>query len=229
MFTSLNLIYFIMFLFPGGFIKLLLNRFAPRKRKAYTNLMETSELLLGSFLVLIINLPLVEISYNSFNINDNFFIENFSFIFLYTAFSFLICPLVAFGYYYFNKYLIHFFVNKFNKMSGRQEEATSNDVLENIFNHNTFKNINLNDSPVISIEKNGQILVRGRLCMYPGDGAEKREFVVNDSEIIDLYFEREVIFDSTTIQYCDIDSGTVIKIYDMSKFNDYVEQYYKNN
>ena len=243
MFTSLNLIYFVMFLFPGGFIKLLLDKFAPRKDKKHTNLMEASLLLSYSFLVLVVNFIVLIVAdrfcidlINTEAVGATLFeIEDFGFIFSYVLLSFFTCPIIALTWHFFNKLLVHRAVNKYNKKTGRLHETYGDNVFESIFNHDAFK-INFNSKPVVSIEKDHHVLVRGRLHMFSGDGAENREIVVNDAEMIEQYFERDSLLDSenkifkeTIAQYCDIENGLVIKIYDMSKFNDYVNEVTNSN
>ena len=79
--------------FSGGFIKLLLDKFAPKKDKNYTNLMEAALLLSYSFLVLIVNfiilmlihrLPIDIITIDSIGA-DIFDIEGFGFIYICSA------------------------------------------------------------------------------------------------------------------------------------------------
>ena len=241
MFTSLNLIYFVMFLFPGGFIKLLLDKFAPKRDKKYTSLMEASLLLSFSFLVVVVNFIILMIAYRlppDLIITETigatiFSIEDFGFIFSYVLLSFITCPLIAFAWHYFNKYPILLAVNKYNQKTGKLQETHGDNVFDSIFNHNALR-INFYNKPVVSVEKNHKVLVRGRLLMFSGDGTENREIVVNEAEITERYFERDSksetkIFEETIAQYCDLENGLVVRIYEMSKFNDYVNKFTSSN
>ena len=237
-----------MFLFPGGFIKLLLDKFAPKRDKNYTSLMEAALLLSYSFLVLIVNfiifmlgclLPIDIINMDAIGAAV-FDIEGFGFIFIYVLVSFITCPLISYAWHYINKHTVRWAVNKYNEAKGKLQEAHGDNVFESIFNNDVF-DIDFNKEPVISVEKDYKMLIRGRLCMFSGDGAKNREIVVREAEVIESYFARDsmelknfpgsenIIFKETIAQYCDIENGLVIKIYDMSKFNAYVEEILSSN
>ena len=91
------------------------------------------------------------------------------------------------------------------------------------------KAINLTDV-YISIEKDGNIITQGVLKSYSPPNFKNKELKLCYTNDIKKILEEdksknesEMLFDEISMEYFNFETGILVKFYDMSKYNNYVE------
>lgn len=231
-FETSNVIFILLFIFPGAFSQILNNRFSPKSNKIHKNsIIEFSEILATSMIIMIINFIIIYLKTGFMIDSVKLFTELLmvnKFLIKYVVLTTIVTCLFTFIFNYINKIIINYMINKFNKKMNKPTESNSSTIWESIFEHYEFIDL-YNNPPVISIEKDGVLLTRGFLRKWTGPNVDCNELVVNHSVEIEAYFEsdknkpdNEKIFYKIVMEYCFFETGTVIKFYDMTKYNDYV-------
>ena len=82
----------------------------------------------------------------------------------------------------------------------------------------------------MTIEKDGEIITQGTLKSHSPPNFNNKELLLcytNDiKEILEddkLKSEDKMLFDEIDMEYFNFETGILVKIYDMSKYNNYIE------
>lgn len=133
-----------------------------------------------------------------------------------------ICVLIF--WYTIGQWIFRKIINEINKVKGRPNELKFSDVWSNVFDTNTY--VNINDDLVISFEKGGTLITAGVVMTYSPPNQEKREFLLTDTDLIRQIFEddRNVpleyrVFPQALYEYYDVQEDVLIKIYKADKYN----------
>lgn len=135
--------------------------------------------------------------------------------------------LFTFLYFYFDKYVVTFGVNIFNKAIGRPAETKNRTIWEDIFEGTQFLNTQ-QGFIVMSVEKDGQILSRGMLREFPSPDLECDELILCNCAEIEAFFESDEgkkpenkIFWKTDFEYTILSKGITMKFYNLDKYRQY--------
>ena len=228
-----SILFLFLFIFPGAFSKLLKNKFAPNSKvvkESKSSLMETSEIVVTSVTVLLINLFILGRFCNIKIENLNQFTEltgQGQFLIKYIEFTFVSTIGFTFLFYYFNKYPLLFLINAINKKKQRLTETQNTTLWENIFEN---KKIVCNSKApiIVSIEKDGEVLSRGELSQFSPPHINCSELILENCTYIEEFFERDLMkdfddkfFAFTVFEYTILDQGITIKFYDNTKYVEY--------
>lgn len=231
-FDTSNVIFILLFIFPGALVQILYNRFSPKANKIKkTSIVEFSEILVASTTIMAINLFIIYVKTKVAIISVGAFsthLKSDEFVLKYILLTFMVTCIFAFLFHYFNKKIVTYAINIFNKSANKAHESSNTTIWEDIFEGFEFINLN-EDTPVISIEKDGALLTRGFLRKWPAANTDCNELVTNYNTEINNYFkndehlsDNEKIFNKVVMEYCFIETGVVIKFYDMEKYNAHV-------
>lgn len=228
-FETSNVIFILLFVFPGAFSQILNNRFSPKRSRIHkTNIVEFSEILASSTVIMAISFFVIYL-YDGTVINSVYtftaLMEKNNFLIKYIVLNIFITCVFTFCFHYLNKIVVTKCINWFNKKMNKPQESGNESIWEDVFEK--FEYIDLRKNPpVLSIEKDGNVLSRGFLRKWPAPNTDCNEIVLVHCAEIEGYFEddknkpiNEKVFYKTVIEYCFFDTGITIKFYDMTKYN----------
>ena len=236
-----SVLYLFLFILPGAFSKILRRRFSPIHLSVERNkssLIETSEIVVVSFVIFCLNNLLIKGCGHVRNITDDFSIinnlSNADFLMQYILLTMVVTALFTFGYFYFDKNALKKMINLYNKAVGRPVETENRTIWEDIFEGTEFLDIQ-KGSIVLSVEIDGQILSRGMLREFPAPDSECDELILCNCAEIERYFEvdegkepEDKIFWQTDFEYTILSKGITMKFYNLEKYREY-EKTFKTN
>ncbi len=236
-------VFFVMlFIFPGAFSQVLINVFWPRYNKIQkSSMIEFAEVVSFSSFIAILNFMCISIflyitKQNIYLVNDiiSLFCKNI-FIIIYSIITIIETCLVTWFIRKKGRLLSVKIVNKFNEKNGKANENGTLSLWEKIFEEYEYIDLK-NNPPVISIEKDGQILSRGFLNSWPAPHTECNELILVWSAEIEEYFKSdenkpisEKIFYNIKFEYILLSEGIVIKFYNMDRYNNYCNNINETN
>lgn len=230
-----SVLYLFLFILPGAFSKILRRRFAPvhmSVEKNKSSLIETSEIVVVSFVIFCLNNIFIKGCRHMKGISDEFSIidslNQSDFLMEYILLTFVMTALFTYGYFYFDKVLVSKGINRFNKLLGLPEETENRTVWEDVFE--TERYLKFNDGPiVVSVEKDGQILSRGILKEFPSPNSDCDELILIQCVEIEQFFEYdkgaepdERFFGKTDLEYTIMSKGITMKFYNSDKYREYL-------
>lgn len=221
-----NIVFLILFIFPGVFIRMIYNRFFPILDQEESKYFEIVHAFVISTFVLLINFGLMEIYYK-FCISSwsNFtkIISNNPLLFL--GFTIISGSIVLFCYhqviYKLNPFISNKFIRKPNNLAQETEFPSPwHDVFEN-------PNFSLNDR-VVGIFKGKELITIGYLGNYSSPSVKEKEFKIIYSDwFMKQYLKDESaekkVFDKIDAEYYDITNDVLIKFYNSDKINKKME------
>lgn len=216
-----SILFLFLFIFPGAFSKVLYNRFCPKSNKIQkTHYTELSEILVSSVVILLLNMITI-VCLNRFGKVPTTVIGT---LIGYILITLINTALFSFVFYFLNKYAILFMINKYNKWSGKAEEAPNQTVWETVFESKKYVDIP-NNPIVVAIEKDGTLISRGLIAEYPAPQTDCNDIVLQHCSAIEKIFtedarkpEDEKIFNMIDLEYCDFEKGVTIKFYNMEAY-----------
>lgn len=233
--TVENIIVILTFIFPGAFSKILLLKFA-NVQKRENSYIEICEYISVSFGVLILNfisivvlnqMGVVELDWtNNTSIRDIASTNiTIGFVIKYLGLTVINTCILTSLLWVFNRYL-------FSKITGNKINKKTNvygyTLWESIF-HAEVIEFKLAENPLIEIFKDGELLECGRVHSINGNPNKKPEFLLyhcNEMrEYLDADKDNEIKLFDVFSSYCDIEEKIVVKIYNMDKYNAYVEDF----
>lgn len=224
-----NIIFIILFIFPGIFIGILYKKFVPTSKKDP----EGYEKIVGAFLyscvVLFVNIIIIKVFFKN-NISDinqlGKELNNFSFFFKYTLLSIVVSSITAYFFHKWNHEILLELLNKYRQATDKPVETKFQSVWESIFESGQMNDV------CIVIEKDGEIITCGFLEEYSPPQNIKKELKLKYTQWVKKQFENdkngkyksdeEKIFTDIICEYFDYDSGILIKFYDVKKYLEYI-------
>ena len=194
--------------------------------------MEMAEIIVTSSVVYLLNVSIIALVNKSnigFNVTGSF--VSMTFLIKYIILTLLTTILFT----CINHFIIRKYINKlcnfYNSKTNRNQELLFPTVWENIFEDNQFVDL-VNTHQVVSIEKSGKMISCGYIQVYPAPQTSCNEIALSFSKEIYEYFESDKeetsdekkIFNKTILEYYNLEYDVLIKFYDMSKYNEFLNQ-----
>lgn len=220
----------ILFLIPGFLIDKMSSSFFPRTIKECGEFDKTVNCIILSIVVMFVNIIFIKIFFKNINIDTIASLQNklgeIDFLMTYLLLTFCICIITTF----FNEHIfgksILWLNNKFRKANKRPKETKFPTVWDEIFENS---NVNL-ENVYMTIEKDGEIITQGTLKSHSPPNFNNKELLLcytNDIKKIleddKLKSKDKMLFDEIDMEYFNFETGILVKIYDMSKYNNYIE------
>lgn len=231
-------VFFVMlFIFPGAFSQVLINIFWPRYGKIQkSSIVEFAEVVSFSSFIAVLNFIFIYVKQDIYSVEDiiSLFYKS-NFIIKYAIITIIETWSLTWLMRKKGRTLLMNIINFFNKKNGKANEDESLSLWEKIFEEYEYIDLK-NNPPVISIEKDGQILSRGFLNSWPAPNTECNELILIYSAKIEEYFKSdeskpitEKIFYNIQFEYILLREGIVIKFYNMDRYNSYCNNINETN
>ena len=220
----------ILFLIPGFLIEKITNRiFQKTIIEDYSDFDKTVKYIILSIETMIINIIFISKVCKNTDLKTVTQLQEklgeIEFLIKYLGLTILVCGILIF----LNELLkrgILYISNIIRDKNNLPTETKFTTIWDEIFEN---KAINLTDV-YISIEKDGNIITQGVLKSYSPPNFKNKELKLcytNDiKEILEedkSKNESEMLFDEISMEYFNFETGILVKFYDMSKYNNYVE------
>ena len=229
-----SVLYLFLFILPGAFSKILRRKFAPvhvSVEKNKSSLIETSEIVVISFVIFCLNNMFIEVCRFFKGISGEFSIidslNQSDFLMRYILLTFIVTALFTYGYYFFDRIVISKVLNCYNKALDLPEETVNRTLWEDIFETDNFLDLKTG-SIIVSVEKDGQVLSRGLLREFPSPNSECDELILVYCAEIEEFFEhdktvepKDKIFGKTDFEYTILSKGITLKFYNIDKYKEY--------
>lgn len=127
-------------------------------------------------------------------------------------------------WYTLGQFLFREIRNILNKMRGRPKELKFSDVWTNIFETDTYVDM---ENCVIKIERSGKLVTAGLVSIYSAPNLKNKEFALCDTDLIRQLFEDDEalpfnlrMFRQAECEYYDIQADVLIKFYNAQRYED---------
>ena len=220
----------ILFLIPGFLIEKITNRiFQKTIIEDYSDFDKTVKYIILSIETMIINIIFISKVCKNTDLKTVTQLQEklgeIEFLIKYLGLTILVCGILIF----LNELLkrgILYISNIIRDKNNLPTETKFTTIWDEIFEN---KAINLTDV-YISIEKDGNIITQGVLKSYSPPNFKNKELKLCYTNDIKKILEEdksknesEMLFDEISMEYFNFETGTLVKFYDMSKYNNYVE------
>ncbi len=220
----------ILFLIPGFLIEKITNRiFQKTIIEDYSDFDKTVKYIILSIETMIINIIFISKVCKNTDLKTVTQLQEklgeIEFLIKYLGLTILVCGILIF----LNELLkrgILYISNIIRDKNNLPTETKFTTIWDEIFEN---KAINLTDV-YISIEKDGNIITQGVLKSYSPPNFKNKELKLCYTNDIKKILEEdksknesEMLFDEISMEYFNFETGILVKFYDMSKYNNYVE------
>lgn len=231
-FSADSVLFLFLFIFPGTFSKILKDKFAPGSKvlqEGKSSLTETSEIIVISMAVLLINLLILKLFKKFDFLSAKEFIglfEQIQFLMGYICLTFISTMVFTIIFHFSNKNIMFRISNIYNEIFNKPLETPSRTVWESIFEGTDYIDIG-NNSVVVAIEKDGVLIARGLISEYPQPNSNCNDILLQYCTEIDQIFlqdelreQSEKIFIKIDFEYCDFHKGVTFKFYNMDRYKE---------
>lgn len=220
-----NIIFIILFLFPGVFITIIYGRFIPTLHEEESTYNEVIRSFIISTFVLFFNILILNRVWDAkLNCWDDFikYIKIYDNFIIYFVVSLVVSLLGVAAYWIINTYVTPGIINAvYRKKIGVSLETKHPSPWHSVFENNQLM---LNNRPV-GFFKGNELRSIGFVDGYPSPGSKKKDFrLINTDWLYNLYLKEESkdkkdkIFDVIDAEYYDIENDVLIKFYNTENF-----------
>lgn len=220
-----DMLFIIIFILPGLFIKYILQTCVPTDQKEYDYYEKNLRYIALSLITLVLNVFILEYFFDRRAFNLSTLLEYFTsikFLLKYLLLTMADSFFIAFCIWLYRDKIKILLINIWNKNCKQLEITNKHTMWEEM-----FENPEMIKDRVIRIEKDGKIVAQGIVDKFTAPGQKKTQVLLIYSQEVEKYFnsiiKRNEIYDAF-IEYVlyDVEQGMTVKFYHSEPIIEYI-------